>query len=448
MDWRRESGVVPRMRYAGHCPAGMPGIPVSGIHFAGQGQDLTRDLNTPLGQNRPPAGGRTAGRVVLRSLGFLAVLGLVGLSVYGLRPRDETLKSAASPEITGTTPAPQKVAKAEPAPVLAVDSADLALNGMPKSSPRSGANVVRSLTDDGVLVTKYTPGQRTQNGAVLLDATSVGQDPRMATIPADDLIEKTAFGPLPVTSTDGLRPVDRYARPWSGAHGTRIAIVVGGLGLSQTGTQNAIRQLPDEITLAFASSGNSLTRWMQDARRSGHEILLQVPFEPFDYPDNDPGADTLLTSLSAEKNLANLHKAMGKITNYTGVMNYLGGRFLSDQKAMDPVMKDIAARGLLFLDDGTAARSLSGHYAKALNMPFGFADVQLDQDVDEQSILTKLDELERIARRNGSAIGVASAFDESVAAIAQWSEQATMRGIEIVGVSTLATENTVTTAGN
>lgn len=406
------------------------------------------DLNTPLGQNRrPPGGGR--GLVGLsRALGLVALVGLAGLSVYGLRPQEPALKTAASPEITGTTPETKKMAEANPVPVVVPEADTGPLGGMPKSGPRSGANVVRTLTDDGVLVTKYTPGQRTQNGAVLLDATSVGQDPRMATIPAEDLIEKTAFGPLPITSTDGLRPVDRYARPWSGAHGVRIAIVVGGLGLSQTGTQNAIRQLPDEVTLAFASSGNSLTRWMQEARRSGHEILLQVPFEPFDYPDNDPGADTLLTSLSAEKNLANLHKAMGKITNYTGVMNYLGGRFLSDQKAMDPVMKDIAARGLLFLDDGTAARSLSGHYAKALNMPFGFADVLLDQDVDEQSILTKLDELERIARRNGQAIGVASAFDESVAAIAQWSEQATMRGIEIVGVSALATENTVATAGN
>lgn len=386
-------------------------------------------------------------RGLLRGVAALAAVGVLGLSAYAMRPQETALKAPASPEITGTTPT-EEVAKAEIAPVLPAETDAGALTGMPKSGPRSGANVVRTLTDDGVVVTKYTPGQRNQNGAVLLDATSVGQDPRMAAIPAPDLVEKTAFGPLPVTSTDGMRPVDRYARPWSGAHGTRIAIVVGGLGLSQTGTQNAIRQLPDEITLAFASSGNSLARWMQEARRSGHEILLQVPFEPFDYPDNDPGADTLLTSLSAEKNLANLHKAMGKITNYTGVMNYLGGRFLSDQKAMDPVMKDIAARGLLFLDDGTAARSLSGHYAKALNMPFGFADVQLDQEVDEQSILTKLDELERIARRNGSAIGVASAFDESVAAIAQWSEQATMRGIEIVGVSALATENTVTTAGN
>ena len=30
------------------------------------------------------------------------------------------------------------------------------------------------------------------------------------------------------------------------------------------------------------------------AREAGHEVLLEVPMEPFDYPDNDPGPQTLL----------------------------------------------------------------------------------------------------------------------------------------------------------
>ncbi len=100
------------------------------------------------------------------------------------------------------------------------------------------------------------------------------------------------------------------------------SIVVGGLGLSQTGTQRAIRLLPASVTLAFAATGNSLQRWMQEARRGGHELLVQVPFEPFDYPANNPGRDTLLINSSETQNLARLHNAMATITNYTGIMNY------------------------------------------------------------------------------------------------------------------------------
>ena len=100
-------------------------------------------------------------------------------------------------------------------------------------------------------------------------------------------------------------------------------------------------------------------------------------------------------------------------------------------------MRDIARRGLLFLDDGTSAQSLTGTLAETLEVPHGFADLVVDAELDRTAILKKLDELERIARRNGGAIGVASAFDESVAAISQWVDEASARGIEFVGVSAL-----------
>ncbi len=318
---------------------------------------------------------------------------------------------------------------------------DNAAGTVKRNSAYSGAKVEPTLTEDGSIVTKFMPRSRDGKGPVVIEVNrTIGQDPRMAASPNEDLLEDTSFGRLPIVGADGLRPVDQYARPWSGARGTRVAIVVGGLGLSQTGTQRAIRDLPEEITLAFAASGNSLQRWMQDARRNGHEILLQVPFEPFDYPNNDPGPHTLRVSLGEEKNLAELHNALGRLTNYTGVMNFMGGRFLADATALEPVMRDLANRGLLFLDDGTSAQSLTGTLAATFEMPHGFADVVLDEQLDRNAILKKLDDLERIARRNGSAIGVASAFDESVDAIRKWSEEAATRGMEIVGVSALAND--------
>ncbi len=137
-------------------------------------------------------------------------------------------------------------------------------------------------------------------------------------------------GPLPIRAADGRRPVDVYARPWSGARGARVAIVIGGLAVSQTGTQEAIEKLPAEVTLAFAPQGNSIGRWMQAARRKGHEIVMQVPLEPFDYPNVDPGRNTLTVAATADENLENLRWTLSRTTNYTGVMNYMGARFVGD----------------------------------------------------------------------------------------------------------------------
>jgi uncharacterized protein len=388
-------------------------------------------INTPLGQDRKPAkqsrGFLSLGRFVM----VFGALLLAGGSVYvAMGPENlEKPKVAALDEKTEASAEtiPTDPAKDDPSTKLT------------RARPHDGANVERQVMDDGSIVTKFTPKKRDDGGPVVIDATAQDpQDPRMADQPDPALIEDTPEGKLPIVAADGTRPVDRYARPWSGARGTRIAIVVGGLGLSQTGTQRALDTLPEDITLAFAASGNSLFRWMPIARRGGHEILLQVPFEPFDYPDNDPGRLTLVTSEKPATNLKRLHESMGRMTNYTGVMNYLGGRFLADADALEPVMRDISGRGLLFLDDASSTQSLTSDYAKAFGGPHAFADVLLDQEVSKASVLKKLDELERIAFRKGTAIGVASAFDESIDAITEWARDAQGRGIEIVGVSALA----------
>ncbi|MBP1851974.1 divergent polysaccharide deacetylase family protein [Rhizobium halophytocola] len=393
------------------------------------------DLHRPLGQDRKSRSGRRPFGGLLRRVPFvLFAVVAIGFSGYvalsplplgdGLSPPTQTSANSAQPA-------------AETAPAATRDPAA----SLARARPNSGANVVRQTLPDGNVVTTYTPRARDGAGPAFIDTPRIGQDPRTAAIPNDALVEQSPDGPLPVIASDGLTPMEQYARPWSGARGTRLAIVIGGLGLSQTGTQNAVKRLPPEVTLAFAATGNSLQRWVQDARRGGHEVLLQLPFEPFDYPANNPGPATLLTTDTPDQTLVKLHQSMGKFTNYTGVMNYLGGKFLTDADALEPVMRDITDRGMLFLDDGSSAASLTGQIGKGLGTPQLFADVQIDDQIDTESILKRLDEAERIARRNGQAVAVGFAFDETIEAVASWCRDAQKRGIEIVGPTALALEN-------
>ena len=395
---------------------------------------MPSDLRKPLmGRNRKKSAGKHRRFSAFAAMGFVAFVAVAGLSVYtslapdNLEKRSPVINTDDAPVVAANDVASDNKANADDA-------------GIDSKSGTSGANIKRTTMPDGNVVSVFSPRPRDGDGPVLMNGQTYGQNQRMATMPNNDLLEDSAFGKLPIVGADGLRPLEQYARPWSGARGTRIAIVVGGLGLSQTGTQKAIQALPAEVTLGFAASGNSLQRWMQEARRQGHEILLQVPFEPFGYPGNNPGPDTLLVGDSIKINLERLHRSMGKITNYTGIMNYLGGQYLADASALEPVMRDIGGRGLLFLDDGTSAQSQSGTIAKTIASAHGFADMQLDGEVQVDAILRKLDELERVARRNGFAIGVASAFDESVTAISKWTDEASLRGIEIVGVSSLVSD--------
>ena len=278
------------------------------------------------------------------------------------------------------------------------------------------------------------------NVIVIRDPSAVAQNPRLAHLPDRALVEQSEAGPLPVRSADGRRPFDVYARPWSGTRGARVAIVIGGLGVSQTGTQAAIAKLPPEVTLAFAPQGNSIGRWMQEARRTGHEIVMQVPLEPFDFPRVNPGRNTLTVEATPAQNIANLHWALSRTTNYVGVMNYMGARISADRDAFSPIIAELGQRGLLYLDDGSSARSLAQELSLANRVPFAAADATIDEARDRASILDKLDQLERTARARGFALGTGSAFDVTVDTVASWIAEARRRGIEIVPVSALAVD--------
>lgn len=249
--------------------------------------------------------------------------------------------------------------------------------------------------------------------------------------------ERGPHGPLPVVSEQGLRPLDLYARPANQTFTSvpKIAIVVGGLGLSQTGTQEAIEKLPADMTLAFAPYGASLDRWMQKARLDGHELLLQIPMEPFDYPDNDPGPHTLLVANSNQEMTDRLAWLLGRMTNYVGVANYMGARYTASEPALQLFLKEVTRRGLMFMDDGTSSRSLSAATANGLRTPFSRADILIDDVPRPKDIAARLLQLEGTARAQGIAVGMASALPVTVEELARWSRDLEERGLQLIPIS-------------
>ncbi len=257
------------------------------------------------------------------------------------------------------------------------------------------------------------------------------------------LIEPSRHGPLPKVAKDGTRPVEAYARPARApaegkAGGPRVALVVGGLGISANGTAEALRKLPGQVSLAFAPYSSDLSQQVARARANGHEVLLQIPMEPVDYPDNDPGPHTLLTSLEAGPNLERLHWLMSRMQGYVGVVNFMGGRFSASEHAMAPLLREIAARGLLYMDDGSSARSLASQLATVASAPFAKADLIVDQVPTPTEVDRMLGRLETLARARGTAVGFASPLPVSIDRIARWIKAAESRGIQLVPITAVA----------
>jgi polysaccharide deacetylase 2 family uncharacterized protein YibQ len=254
--------------------------------------------------------------------------------------------------------------------------------------------------------------------------------------PDTDLIEKGANGFLPVIGHDGRKPWQVYARPFDLADKRpRIAIVINDLGPSATMIDTAINHLPGGVTLGFVPYRARLGEWINLARASGHEVLLNLPMEPVNYPTDDPGPEALLTALDPPTNQERLNWVLSQATGYVGLVGLMGSRFSTSHDDMLPILQSLQHRGLLYVDNRSSPQSVVSDISGDIGLAVTFANRQLDTEQDKASIDKKLAELEDIAKRNGIAVGLSHPIPVVMERVGVWAQTAEERGVVLAPVS-------------
>jgi polysaccharide deacetylase 2 family uncharacterized protein YibQ len=391
------------------------------------------DLNAPLGQDKrrrpsklPAAGPQlVAGALGLAGIAVVAwavvVKDPLGGEPIAVVPAGPLAKTAEKPPGDGQKQAHRNEPASAVAPAVKVV--------VPPQAPPPGSKTITII--DG------SSGKHQ-------DVVLPGKADEAAQKPAGDktTVEATPHGAIPKTASDGARPLRAFAHPRQlppdKVNAPRIAVIVGGLGISTTGTADALAKLPAPVTLAIAPYGNSLDKLVERASAAKHEVLLQSPMEPFDYPDNDPGPETLLTSLTAAQNIDRLHWQMSRLQGYVGIVSYMGARFTSSEPSLAPVLRETAKRGLIYVDDGASSRSIAGQLAASQNFPFAKTDVVIDTVPTPVEIDRALARLELVAREHGSAVGLATALPGTITRIAEWAKSVEARGFVLVPITMVA----------
>jgi polysaccharide deacetylase 2 family uncharacterized protein YibQ len=158
--------------------------------------------------------------------------------------------------------------------------------------------------------------------------------------------------------------------------------------------------------------------------------------EPYDFPDNDPGPQTLLTSLTTDQNTDRLYWHLSRMQGYAGITNFMGARFVATEPAMQPIIREASKRGLGFFDDGSSPRSIAPQAAGSFAVPFGKGDIALDAVPTPTEIDRALNKLESVARERGVAVGTASALPVSIERVGAWIKTLSDRGILLVPLTT------------
>ena len=231
-------------------------------------------------------------------------------------------------------------------------------------------------------------------------------------------------------------PLARNARAFSNPEGKpTVSIIVGGLGINRTRTRAAINELPPEVTLSFAPTADNLSGWVRQARRAGHEVLIELPMEPYDYGRQRPHAQVMQVGVSADTNRDRLGKLLARTPGYFGVMNYQGAKFATDEAAVDPIVAELQSKGLAFFEDGSLIRSEFEGSARESGLAFGKATAWLDSRPVADEISQQLLLLESIALERGAALGTSMPFPVTFDLLKEWLPTLENKGIVLAPAS-------------
>ena len=364
----------------------------------------------------PPLNHRVA---ALGACGLVAVAALISIQVFG------------DPSAAG----PRRVLSLSP-----TDAAASAPRVAFSEAAEEGLEAEQYLLDE--LPYSGEIGEIDSNGELrvaVVEAPEASRRPNASPLPRAPLaglFEPGPNGPLPIVASNGRTPAQAYARPFTPQpNRPMVSVIIGGLGFNARATTQAIEELPPEVTLSFVPYASNLQSWIDRARAHGHEVLLELPMEPFDPTADDTGPQTLLATASAQQNVTRLEQLLSYGTGYFGVTNYQGARFATSAQASQPVVQALRRRGLVFVSSGIGQRTALSVEAQRAGLGNAAADRIIDVRREADAIDDQLLNLEALALQNQSAIGAGFAYPVTIEQVGRWSRDIASRGYQLAPAS-------------
>jgi polysaccharide deacetylase 2 family uncharacterized protein YibQ len=210
-----------------------------------------------------------------------------------------------------------------------------------------------------------------------------------------------------------------------------VAILIDDAGEDVAHTREAIA-LPSGVTLSFLPYADQTPALSKAASAAGHEVMVHLPMEPIGA--EDPGPMALYTNQTPEEVTRRVVWALSRVADSDGVNNHMGSRFTASRAALEPVMKELAAHKLFFLDSRTTAATEGEAAARDEGLLTGRRNIFIDDKLDQASIAGQIAAMETFAHQHGSVIAIGHPHATTLAALQDWTKNAEARGFKLVTV--------------
>jgi hypothetical protein len=258
-----------------------------------------------------------------------------------------------------------------------------------------------------------------------------------ASLFGSDLLARGESRPAPLDVSPRGRPlaVAESAPPPPGA--PRVAIIVDELG-GRRDVFDSLREIRRPLTVAVQPALPLSAAIARDAVRSGMEVLLDLPMEPYRYPELDPGPGVLLMSMPPAEIRQMVGSHIASVGPAVGVINRMGSRLTEDRPRMRAILEVLAARRLLLVDAYTSSQSVAYDEAHEAGVRAARRQILVDHVGGEAGDRARWDEVAGWAERRGEVTVVVHDHPLAVRMLKEYVPRWEARGLRLVPVSYVA----------
>jgi len=184
-----------------------------------------------------------------------------------------------------------------------------------------------------------------------------------------------------------------------------IVLVIDDFGYRNDAISDGFLNLPIPITCAVLPGHKQSSPVAKKAVSAGKEVIIHMPMQS---SVASLGEDEfkLKVGMTSQEIEWRLNEALKEIPEALGINNHQGSKATADGKVMAVVASVLKNKDKFFLDSRTSSKTVGESTMRSVGVLTARRHVFLDNDLSVEKISNQFDELVRISKKKGVAIGI------------------------------------------
>ena len=184
-----------------------------------------------------------------------------------------------------------------------------------------------------------------------------------------------------------------------------IVLVIDDFGYRNDAISDGFLNLPIPITCAVLPGHKQSSPVAKKAVSAGKEVIIHMPMQS-SVASKGEDEFKLKVGMTSQEIEWRLNEALKEIPEALGINNHQGSKATADGKVMAVVASVLKNKDKFFLDSRTSSKTVGESTMRSVGVLTARRHVFLDNNLSVEKISNQFDELVRISKKKGVAIGI------------------------------------------